>query len=133
MLQRILASRFAGTILIALAAALVAAGVFGFIQTKRLDGATTLAESRAETIKGQAALIVQRDTLIAAQNDGIEKLAAAATAGREVYLTTYAKADERARDHDDHATELLALQGKFTDELAECRAATALLKKELVK
>lgn len=133
MLQRILASRFAGTLLIALAALTVAAGVYGYIQNGRADRATTLAESRLETVKSQSALIRQRDILIASQNDGIAKLAAAATAGREVYLTTYAKADERARDHDDHAAELLALQGRFTDELAECRAAKTLLKKELVK
>lgn len=123
-------SRFLGQNWPFLLAALALA--FGAFQWNRADNAVTLAEAREKTIGSLNAIVASRDAFIGLQNDAIQSLADRRNEGRTIYLRDYARADAAAVTHDNHAAELLALQTEFTDELSECRAATALLQKELL-
>jgi uncharacterized protein HemX len=139
-LGRLLASRFAGPLMLLLAALSAAGGVFGYIQTQRLETARTLAESRQQTINGlqdrvrsDAQLIAQRDALIDRQNAGIQAIQSQRQEDRVVYLQGYARADERAARHDDRAEQIMALPNEQLDELASCRASKILLEQELTQ
>jgi uncharacterized protein HemX len=133
MITKLLASRFAGTIIYALMALAVAGGLYGFFQGRRANTAETLASSRQQTINGLNGLLQQRDTLIAAQNKGIEAISKVRAEDRVVYIKQYAAADQRAKGNDARADQLVSMQSNFTDELAQCRAARTLLEGELAQ
>jgi hypothetical protein len=138
MIAKFLASRFAGPVVVSLLLALAAALGSAFYQSNRVGSlqerigqqatAITKLESQNFELEG---LNMNYRMVIAEQNNAVEALKTAAEKGRTVYLTTYAKADERAKDHDSHAAELLALTNTQTDELAQCRASQLLIEKEL--
>jgi hypothetical protein len=137
---RLLASRFAGPLMIALAVAAIASSLFSWIQTSRLDAAVELAESRQREIVGLAQriasdqmLIAQRDSLIDKQNAGVRAIQAQRAEDRTVYIRQYAAADERARDNDQRAAQIMALPNEQLDELAQCRASKILLEQELTQ
>jgi hypothetical protein len=113
------------------AALLVLVLGYALFQKDRADDAEALAGSRAETIQFQTSVITDYAASIEAQNEAIKGLSARREEGRVIYLQDYARADERAKSFDIRASELLAKQETFTDELAECRATKALLEQEL--
>lgn len=138
MIQKILGWRWLPHVLTGLA--VVALVVLAKVALHQRDEARKLAESRQQTItqlegriRSDADLIKQRDTLIAAQNAGIEAISKQRQEDRVVYLRQYAAADERARDHDDRAAQIMALPNDQIDELAQCRASRILLEQELTQ
>lgn len=140
MLAKFLASRLAGHLVVGLGAATIATGAFAGLQTYRLGNAQELAASRAETIdtledrvRSDAGLIQQRDLLIQQQNASIAAISAQRQEDRTVYLQGYARADERARDNDERAQQIMALPNEQLDELASCRASRILLEDELTR
>lgn len=118
-----------------LAAGLSALALLGYAayQKDRADDAEALAASRQETIGFQSSIITSYATAVENQNTAIRNLAARREEGRVIYLQDYARADERAKSFDLRASELLAQQTTFTDELAECRATKALLEQEMAQ
>jgi hypothetical protein len=87
-----------------------------------------------ERIELDASALEQRDALIARQNTGIKALTETASANRRVYEAAYSRADERAKDHDKRAEELIRLKvGAGAEELDECRQARRLLIEELIR
>jgi len=138
MIQKILGWRWLPHVLTGLA--VVALVVLAKVALHQRDEARKLAESRQQTItqlegriRSDADLIKQRDTLIAAQNAGIEAISKQRAEDRVIYLKQYAAADERARDHDDRAAQIMALPNDQIDELAQCRASRTLLEQELTQ
>jgi len=138
MLTKFLASRIAGPFVVGLGALTLATGAFAGLQTYRLGNTQELSEARGkavETLEARvrmdASLMAQRDALIEAQNDGILAISAQRQEDRVVYLQGYARADERARDHDTRAQQIMALPSAQLDELASCRASKILLEEEL--
>lgn len=99
--------------------------------------ASSLAEARQGTITAleqrvsdDAMKLAARDALIGRQNDAVAALRDRAEQNRKAYQLAYARADERAKDHDKRAAQLLALQSETEDELGQCRAARDLILKE---
>nr|WP_294850056.1 hypothetical protein [uncultured Sphingomonas sp.] len=140
MIANFLASRFAGPIVMALAALALAGGIFGGVQTYRLGNAQDTITTQAELIQGKdqalalaTSMIATRDGLIKSQNEGIEALKKVREEERAAYLKQYAAADERAKSNDARAKQLLGLSASNTDELTQCREARGLLLQELVK
>lgn len=119
------------------AALALAGGTYSYIRIDTLKSAVHSRDIKIEGLEERNELYVDalddREKRIADQNQSIIKLAQAGQAGRTIYLQDYARADQQAQSHDDHAAELLAIQGQFTDELAECRAAKTLLQEELIE
>lgn len=118
---------------LSLAAALAGLLFFALNQRDRANDAEALAASRAETIAFQTEVITGYALAVADQNAAIQSLADRREEGRVVYLQDYARADQSAKSFDARASELLAKQETFTDELAECRATKTLLEQELTQ
>lgn len=116
-----------------LAAALAGLLFFALGQRDRAIDAEALATSRAETIAFQTEVITGYALAVADQNAAIQSLADRREEGRVVYLQDYARADQSAKSFDTRASELLAKQETFTDELAECHATKTLLEQELTQ
>lgn len=140
MFAKFLASRLAGPAIVALIVAVLVGFGSSFINARESGRWEALAKAHAQTIKSQEtqlfeneALMVNYRLVIAEQSNAVDALKTAAEKGRTVYLTTYAKADERAKDADVRAAELLALTTTQTDELAQCRAARILMEQEIAE
>lgn len=111
------------------------AAVFGLyrITTNQLTAARANNAAMASALESQRALLDSRDALIARQNAGIKAITEQRAADREAYVRNFAAASERARDHDDRAAQILAMPVEQLDELAQCRAAKALIQQEIVQ
>jgi predicted phage tail protein len=140
MIAKFLASRFAGPIVIALIAAVIASLGFGGIQSRRLSNCNEVSSARLQTIEAlqqtiatQRSQLAQRDGLIAKQNAAVEAIQKARAEDREVYLRQYAAADQRAKSNDARARSLLSLTSTQADEIGQCREARQLLEQELVQ
>jgi ABC-type hemin transport system substrate-binding protein len=138
MLTNVLTSRFAGPILLVLAAlTLVGGGAFG-VQTYRLHNSQNLVASQKQTIGSLNSRILEKDALaesykltIAQQNASIDAISKVRSEDRVIYLKQYGAADQAAKGDDARADQLLGLQNTFTDELAQCRASKLLLEQEV--
>lgn len=106
---------------------------FSLWQRDRANDAEALVASQEQTIAFQNSVVTSYAAAVSNQNDAIKALAERREAGRTVYLQDYARADERAKRFDLRASELLAQQTEFTDELAECRTTKSLLEQELTQ
>ena len=120
--------------------ALVATLGLSRIVVAQRDSARALAETRQKAIDGlnlrvrnDRILINQRDALIGAQNAGIEAISKQRAEDRVIYLRNFAAADERAKDNDNRAAQIMDLPTAAVDELAQCRASRILLEEELTQ
>jgi len=118
---------------VALALLLLAGIVTLKLAGNKIDDLKATVAAQETTIGSQRTLLADRDALIASQNAGIEALAQAASADREVYIRQYEAASTHATRHDDRAAQIMALPNDQLDELAQCRASRILLEEELTQ
>jgi hypothetical protein len=117
---------------------LLLVSAFAGLQTKRLGNRDATIAANSLTIQLQdirirtdSDTLKDRDRVIGIQNKGIAALSAERVAEREGYLKVIAAADERAKDDDKRAAEILTITLDDPSELAQCRAARSLLIEEL--
>ncbi|MFC3214641.1 hypothetical protein [Novosphingobium panipatense] len=97
--------------------ALIGSSIFGYVQTERLSAARETIQAREATIATHKAAVVDRDVLIAKQNDAVRQLQAKSEEDRAAYLERLAAADKRAEVYKGQAKSLLTATTEATDEL----------------
>lgn len=93
---------------------------------------TQVAALKADLARNEATFKV----IVAAtekQSAAVKRLAEIAETNRRRYAAAFAAANERAKDHDKRAEDLLALPAPVADELGQCRAARALILQETLQ
>jgi hypothetical protein len=133
-MTRFITTKVLGYLAGGLGLALVAAVLFGFIQTERLQ-ATRLALAARELviqtlehrITNDQHLIAQRDALINEQNDAVAALAKASEENRRGYVLRVRLAERRADTMQAQAADIMSRQLDTQDELERSRAALRLI------
>lgn len=114
--------------------ALVATGIFGFIQTERLQAARLALAARElvirtleDRIANDTLAIQQRDALITEQNNAVLAMAEASKANRKAYELRLAQAERRANGYRAEAEDIMSRHLETQDELERSRAALGLI------
>lgn len=113
--------------------ALIAAGVATltiYLQSQHIDSLNDTVKAKNQIIADRDTAIQERDAKLTKQTTAINDLVEAGRKQKLAYEAAYARADERAKSHDQRAIDLLAIPTPDTDELAQCRAARELILKE---
>lgn len=137
-MPRFVTAKLLGWLSGGLAVALIAASIFGYVQTGRLNSANeavTALKGQVNAylirIKGDAQKIKSRDDLIAEQNTAVIAIQKASEADRVAYQARIAAAQKVAQTYQRRAADIMARQLDSDDELTRCREAAKLLQEEM--